>query len=117
MTCKRMCTSTALRTGNGTFTVAGAGPGLKPFRMNGAGPVPHPAVHKAVAEGADVTQEIMLSVREGNVRCAINGVEVASYERSAVVRPGRFESTDGFYGVYVGRNLDVEVTGLTVTTP
>ena len=64
-----------------------------------------------------MTQEIMLSVKDGNVRCSINGVEVAFYERSAVVRPGRFESTDGFYGVYVGRNMDVEVTGLTVSTP
>jgi len=102
--------------GNGMFTVAGAGPGFQPFGMNAA-PVPHPAVHKASAAGADVTQDITLSVRDGNVTCAINGVVVASYEHSAVVGPGRLASTDGVYGVYVGRNMDVEVTGLTVTTP
>jgi hypothetical protein len=28
--------------GNGTFDLGFAGPGLKPFPMNGAGPMPHP---------------------------------------------------------------------------
>jgi hypothetical protein len=102
---------------NGTFAVGGSGPDLKPFRMNGANPVPHLAVHRASADGADVTQEIVLSVGAGHITCAINGAVVASYEHDAVVGPARLESTDGLYGVYVGRNMDVEVTGLTVTTP
>ncbi len=59
----------------------------------------------------------MLSVRDGNIQCAINGAVVASYEHSAVVGPGRLASTDGVYGVYVGRNMDVVVTDLTVSTP
>jgi len=103
--------------GDGTFVVGGAGPGLTPFSVSGPRPIPHPAVHKAAAPGADVTQTIALSVRNGGIQCAINGSVVASYEKAAIVGPGRLASTDGVYGVYVGHEMDLFVTGLSVSKP
>jgi hypothetical protein len=103
--------------GNGTFIVGGASPGLKPFRVTGPQPIPHPAVHKAAAADETVTQEIALSVRNGGILCSINGALVASYGKSTIVGPGKLASTGGVYGVYVGHNMDVFVTGLNISRP
>jgi hypothetical protein len=98
--------------GNGNFIVRGFGP--EPFQMNGRRGEDHAAVNRAAGKGEPVTQEIALSVRSGNVECAINGTVVARYDRADLVTDGRLASTDGAYGIRFGHNTDVRVTGLTV---
>jgi hypothetical protein len=83
--------------GNGSFIVRGFGPA--PFMTNGGRGEMNAAVHKAAGPGQPVTQEIALSVKGDKVECAINGTVVASYDKSAVVGPGKLKSTDGVYGI------------------
>lgn len=97
--------------GNGRFIVRGFGPA--PFQLNGRG-AEHPAVNRAAGPGQPVTQEIAVSVRGSRISCAINGTEVASYDRSNVVGFNRLTSTDGMYGLRFGHNTEVMVTGLAV---
>ncbi len=99
--------------GNGNFIVRGFGP--EPFQMNGRRGEAHPAVNKAAAVGEPVTQEIAVSVKGDKVECAINGTVVASYDKSALVGPGKLKSTDGVYGIRLGHNTEAIVTGLTMT--
>jgi hypothetical protein len=40
---------------------------------------------------------------------------VASYDKAAVVAPGKLKSTDGVYGIRFAHNTDATVTGLAVT--
>jgi hypothetical protein len=73
------------------------------------------AVHKAAGPGQPVTQEIAVSVKGDKVDCAINGVVVGSYDKSAVVGPGKLKSTDGIYGIRFAHNTEGTVTGLAMT--
>lgn len=98
--------------GNGTFIVRGFGP--EPFQVNGRRPEAHPAVHKAAGEGQPVTQEIAVSVRGDKVECAINGTVVGSYDKSAVVGPGKLKGTNGVYGIRFAHNTEGTVSGLTL---
>lgn len=98
--------------GNGTFIVRGFGP--EPFQMNGRREA-NAAVHKAAAPGEPVTQEIAMSVKGDKVECAINGTVVASYDKAALVTPGKLKSTDGVYGIRFAHNTDATVTGLKIT--
>jgi hypothetical protein len=98
--------------GNGNFIVRGFGP--EPFQMNGRREA-NAAVHKAAGQGQPVAQDIALSVKGDKVECAINGTVVASYDKSALVAPGKLKSTDGVYGIRAAHNTDLTVTGLTVT--
>jgi len=98
--------------GSGKFIVRGFGP--QPFQMNGGGEA-NAAVHKAASPGQPVTQEIALSVKGNKVECAINGTVVASYDKSALVAPGKLKSTDGVYGIRFSHNTEGTVSGLTVT--
>jgi hypothetical protein len=98
--------------GNGNFIVRGFGP--EPFQMNGRREA-NAAVHKAAGPGQPVTQDIALSVKGDKVECAINGTVVGTYEKSALVGPGKLKSTDGVYGIRAAHNTDLTVTGLTVT--
>jgi hypothetical protein len=100
--------------GDGKFIVRGFGP--EPFNMNGRGAA-HEAVHKAAAPGQPVTQQIRMSVRDNRVECAINGVVVATYDKSQLVTAGKLKSTDGVYGVRFAHNTEATVAGLQVTTP
>jgi hypothetical protein len=100
--------------GDGRFIVRGFGPA--PFQMNGRG-APSPAVHKAAAVGAPVSQEIAVSVKGDKVECAINGTVVGSYAKSEVVGPGKLKSTDGVYGIRFAHNTEATVTGLMVMKP
>lgn len=97
--------------GNGTFIFRGFSPA--PFQVSERRPTAHPAIRKASGPGASVTQEIAVSVQGDKVTCRINGAEVGSYPRSAVVGAGKVATTDGFAGVRVGHNADVIVTGFT----
>jgi hypothetical protein len=99
--------------GNGTFIVRGFGP--QPFQVNGRRGEANAAVHKAAGVGQPVTQEIAMSVKDGKVECSINGTVVGSYDKSAVVAPGKLASTDGVYGLRFAHNTEVAVTGLTLT--
>ena len=99
--------------GNGNFIVRGFGP--EPFQMNGRRGEANAAVHKAAGPGEPVTQEIAVSVKGGRVSCSINGTEVASYDKDAVVGSGKLKSTDGIYGIRFAHNTDATVTGLKVT--
>jgi hypothetical protein len=96
--------------GNGNFIVRGFGPA--PFQLNGGRGAASPAVHKAAAVGEPVTQEIAVSVKGDKVDCAINGTVVATYDKSAVVGPGKLKSTDGVYGVRFAHNTEGTVSGL-----
>jgi hypothetical protein len=75
---------------------------------------PHAAVNTPAADGS-VTNEVAWHVRGGRAECAINGKTVASYERAELVAPGRLESTDGIAGIRVSHNVDVVVSGFTVS--
>ncbi len=99
--------------GNGTFIVRGFGP--QAFQMNGRRGEANDAVHKASAPGQPVSQEIAMSVKGDKVDCAINGKVVATYDKAAVVGPGKLKSTDGVYGIRFAHNTDGTVTGLSMT--
>ena len=94
--------------GNGTFIVRGFGP--EPFRVSGRAPEANPAVNKAAGVGQPVTQEIAITVKGDQVSCSINGKTVATYDRSALVAPGKLKSTDGVYGIRFAHNTDAFVT-------
>ncbi|MEO8481569.1 MAG: hypothetical protein ABI634_05115 [Acidobacteriota bacterium] len=98
--------------GNGNFIVRGFGPAA--FQMNGRGG-PGASVHKAEGPGSPVTQEISMSVKGDKVTCSINGAEVASYDKAALVTAGKLKSTDGTYGIRFAHNTDAVVTGLSMT--
>ena len=100
--------------GNGTFIVRGFGPA--PFQMNGRSTA-STAVHRAAGPGEPVTQEIVVSVKDNKVQCAINGTVVATYDKSTLVVPGKLRSTDGVYGIRFAHNTEAVVTGLSMTTP
>ncbi len=101
--------------GTGNFIVRGFGPA--PFQMNGPRGGADPAVNKAAGVGEPVTQEIAISVKGDKVECAINNKVVASYDKSALVTPGKLKSTDGVYGIRFAHNTEATVTGLTITKP
>ncbi len=100
--------------GNGTFIVRGFGPA--PFQLNGRSTA-STAVNRAASPGDPVTQEIAVSVKDNKVQCAINGTVVATYDKSALVVPGKLKSTDGVYGIRFAHNTEAVVTGLSMTTP
>jgi hypothetical protein len=100
--------------GDGRFIVRGFGPA--PFQMNGHGEA-NAAVHKAAGPGEPVEQKIALSVKDGKVECAINGVTVASYDKALVVADGKLKSTDGIYGIRFAHNTEGTVADLKLTKP
>jgi len=64
-----------------------------------------------------VTQDIAVSVKGDKVQCSINGTVVGTYNKSAVVGPGKLKSTDGVYGIRFSHNTEGLVSGLTVIKP
>ena len=100
--------------GDGRFIVRGFGP--EPFQMNGHGET-NAAVHKAAGPGEPVEQKIALSVKRAKVECLINDVVVASYDKSALVAPGKLKSTDGIYGIRFAHNTEGSVSDLKMTRP
>ncbi|MEP7345550.1 MAG: hypothetical protein ABI877_09790, partial [Gemmatimonadaceae bacterium] len=75
------------------------------------------AVHKAAGKDQPVSQEIAMQAKGGKISCSINGVEVASYEKSDLIGDGKVKSVDGYVGVRFGHNTDAHVGGFTVTMP
>ena len=101
--------------GNGTFIVRGFGPDA--FQMGGRRPEANDAIHKAAGVGQPVSQEIAMSVKGDKVMCSINGTVVATYDKAAVVAPGKLKSTDGVYGIRFAHNTEAIVTDLKMTKP
>jgi len=100
--------------GNGTFIVRGFGPA--PFGVQRR-PEANEAIHKAAGKDQPVTQDIAMSVKGDKVTCSINGTVVGTYDKSALVGPGKLKSTDGVYGFRFAHNTEGTVTGLTMTKP
>lgn len=98
--------------GNGQFIVRGFGPGA--FKVGGES---NAAVHKAAGKDQPVEQEIAMSVKGDKVTCSINGTVVGTYDKSALVGPGKLKSLDGVYGFRFAHNTEGTVTGLTMTKP
>lgn len=105
--------------GNGTFIVRGFGVDStgtsKAFQVNGRRPEANAAIAKAAGVGSPVKQEIAISVKGDKVECSVNGTVVGSYDKSAIVGPGKLKSTDGVYGIRFAHNTEGTVTGLTMT--
>lgn len=99
--------------GDGRFIMRGMGPA--PFRMNGGMGEKNAAIHVAAGAGQPVTQEIAISVKGDKVECSINGTVVGSYDKTAVVGPGKAKSTDGVYGIRFSHNTEGMVSGLVMT--
>ncbi len=95
--------------GNGNFIVRGFGPDA--FQMNGRREE-NAAIHKAAGPGQPVTQEIAMSVKGDKVSCIINGTVVGTYDKAALVVPGKLKSTDGVYGIRAAHNTDLTVSNL-----
>lgn len=105
--------------GEGKFIVRGFAPNppRNVFQMNGRMGEPSEAVHKAPGKDQPVTQDIAMSVKGDKVTCSINGKEVASYDKSAVVGTGKLKSTDGVYGIRSAHNTEVIVSNFKMTKP
>ena len=90
--------------GNGNALVRGFSGG-KVFQVN-RGP------NEAVNKGTNATQEIAWVVQGDKVECQVNGKPVASLAKADLVAPGKLESTDGIYGIRVGHNIEMMISGL-----
>jgi hypothetical protein len=99
--------------GDGRFIVRGFGP--QPFQLNGGMGESNAAIHKAAGKGSPVSQEIAVSVKPDKIECSVNGTVVGSYDKAAVVAPGKLKSTDGVYGLRFGHNTDVIVSAITLS--
>jgi opacity protein-like surface antigen len=98
--------------GNGTYSV-------KTFRganvqtlVNAA---PTDALRKADATTGESTNTIGWRVENGRASCVINGTVVRTFERSEFVAADKITGTDGVYGLRVSHNLELTVSGLTMT--
>ncbi len=102
--------------GNGTFIVRGFAPAAPNgiFRLGGNRPTAHDSINKA-GDDATTTQEVALSVKAGNIECAVNGAVVATHPVAEVVGADKLSTTNGIAGIRVGHNLDVAVTGFAVS--
>jgi hypothetical protein len=94
--------------GSGKFIVRGFGPTA--FSVSPQAAQANDAIHKAEAKGKPVTQDIALSVKGDKIECSVNGTVVGSYDKSAVVGPGKLKSTDGVYGLRFAHMTEVIVT-------
>lgn len=93
--------------GNGNFIVRGFGPAV--FNVNPRAEA-NAAINKAAGPKQPVTQNIAMSVKGSKVECSVNGTVVGSYDKAAIVGPGKLKSTDGVYGLRFGHNTEVVVT-------
>lgn len=102
--------------GNGTFIVRGFAPtapnGI--FRLGPNRATAHAAINKAGADGT-VTQTIALSVKGSTITCSVNGTVVATHQTAEAVGEGKVASLNGIAGLRIGHNLDVVVTGFSVS--
>jgi hypothetical protein len=105
----------------GRFIVRGFGPAATPgatpstwFLGPNRQPIPNAAIQSAPA-GGTVTQDIVMSVKDGTMTCSINGTVVATHQSSEMVGPGKLASLNGIYGIRMSHNIDVVVTNFGMT--
>lgn len=72
------------------------------------GPTENAAVKKAVNGVA--TNEVGWRVRGDKASCVVNGTEVQSWDKAALVGPDKLKSLDGVVGIRVTHNVDLTVT-------
>jgi opacity protein-like surface antigen len=71
------------------------------------------AIKKAVNGVA--TNEVGWRVRGDKASCVINGTEVQSWDKAALVGPDKLASLDGIAGIRVTHNVDLTVTPPTIS--
>lgn len=75
---------------------------------------PHEAIRKAGPDG-EAINEVGWRVQGDRVSCVVNHTEISSFNKAEVIGPDRLRSTDGVYGIRVSHNVELTVTGLTLT--
>lgn len=78
-------------------------------------PAASEAANKAAGKGEPVTQQIAMSVKGDTVDCAVNGKSVASMKKADLVGEGKLKSLDGYAGIRVAHNVDVDVKDFKLT--
>lgn len=74
-----------------------------------------PALRQADATSGESTNEIGWRVTNGRASCVINGTVVHTFTTAEVVAADKLTSLDGVYGIRVSHNLELTVSGLTMT--
>ena len=72
-------------------------------------PAANEAANKAAGRGESVTQTVSMSVKGDTVTCDVNGKNVTTMKKADLVGDGKLKSLDGFAGIRVAHNLDVNV--------
>lgn len=98
--------------GNGTYSVKTFHGANVQTLVNAA---PTDALRKADATTGESTNTIGWRVEGGRASCVINGTVVRTFERSEFVAADKITGTDGIYGIRVSHNLELTVSGLTMT--
>ena len=73
-----------------------------------------PALRKADANG-EATNEIGWRVAAGRASCVVNGTVVRTLESAEVIGEDKLTSLNGTYGIRASHNLELTVSGLTMT--
>src|SRR5947207_1949 len=94
--------------------IRGSGWQGRPDPGTGRRPAASEAAHKAT-KGEAVSQTIAMSVKGDTVECSVNGATVASLKKADLVGDGKLKSLDGFAGIRVAHNVDVDVKDFKVT--
>jgi hypothetical protein len=81
----------------------------------GRRPAASDAANKAAGKGEAVTQMISMSVKGDDVTCSVNGKNVASLKKADLIGDGKLKSLDGYAGIRVAHNVDVNVKDFKVT--
>jgi hypothetical protein len=93
--------------GNGNVIVRAFPTSFAP--MGNRRPTASEAAHKAAGKGEPVTQTVTMSVKGDTVDCSVNGKSVASLKKADLVGEGKLKSLDGYAGIRVAHNVDVDV--------
>jgi hypothetical protein len=99
--------------GNGNVIVRAFPTSFAP--MGNRRPAASEAANKAAGKGESVTQTVSMSVKGDAVDCSVNGKSVASLKKADLVGDGKLKSLDGYVGLRVAHNLDVNVKDFKVT--
>jgi hypothetical protein len=99
--------------GSGTVIVRAFPTSFAP--MGSRRPTASEAANKAAGKGESVTQTVSMSVKGDTVDCSVNGKSVASLKKADLVGDGKLKSLDGYVGLRVAHNVDVNVKDFKVT--
>lgn len=73
------------------------------------------AAVKKQDDAGKATNEVALWASKDKVGCSVNGTEVFSMARADATGPGKLTENGDIYGIRVNHNLDVHVSGFTMT--